>query len=104
MKCMAITKLSEMRRVKFFRRSVRGHHQITQTLTTFDQTNRNPRQHTYDGTSKWVLAQLPPILSMAGLAAANQSALAVTGRTPTPNQASMTHEQLQGAYVALPRG
>jgi hypothetical protein len=94
--------VDELRRVKIFRKSVRGHHQIAQTLTTFDQANPNSRNLTYAGITKWVTDQLPPILSMAGsIASSAFVVLPVKNHSEQPEWQSMTQAQLQGAYVAL---
>jgi hypothetical protein len=46
--------VEEHRRVKAFRQSVQHHHQIAETLKTFDAANPNPKSHTYTLITQYV--------------------------------------------------
>jgi hypothetical protein len=66
--------VKEYRRVKVFRQSVQHHHQIAETLKTFDKDHPNPKSHTYALITAHVRVQLPPILSAAGTSVAAKTA------------------------------
>ena len=46
--------IEEYRRVRLFRKSVQGHHQIARTLETFDDKFPNPKTHTFQQVTTWV--------------------------------------------------
>jgi hypothetical protein len=85
--------VEEYLRVKVFRQSVQHHHQIAETLKSFDRDHPNPRSHTYALITAHVLTQLPPILSAAGTSVATKNAFHA--------EPVMSHEQLVTAYAAL---
>jgi hypothetical protein len=85
--------VEEHRRVKVFRQSVQHHHQIAETLKTFDSANPNPKSHTYTLITQHVRVQLPPILSAAGTSPATTSAFHA--------EPIMSHAELITAYAAL---
>ena len=85
--------VEEHRRVKFFRQSVQHHHQIAETLKSFDRDHPNPKSHTYALIIAHVRVQLPPILSAAGTN--------VAAKTAFHAEPTMSHADLLTAYAAL---
>jgi hypothetical protein len=74
--------IEEYRRVRLFRKSVQGHHQIARTLETFDDKFPNPKTHTFQQVTTWVREKLPPILTTAGKPQALHVTTTVTAPTP----------------------
>jgi hypothetical protein len=72
--------IEQYRRVRIFRKSVQGHHQIARTLETFDDRFPNPKTHTFLQVTTWVREKLPPILTAAG----KPKALHVGTTVPSP--------------------
>jgi hypothetical protein len=85
--------IEEYRRVRLFRKSVQGHHQIARTLETFDDRHPNPKTHTFTQVTTWVREKLPPILTAAGKP---QALRATAIATPIASAAD-----LQSQLVAL---
>jgi hypothetical protein len=82
--------IEEYRRVRLFRKSVQGHHQIARTLETFDDRFLNPKTHTFQQVTTWVHEKLPPILTAAG----KPQALHVTTNTTVPTPIADIQSQL----------
>jgi hypothetical protein len=62
--------IEEYRKVRIFRKSVTGHHQIVEYMKDFDRLNPDPLLHTHTAIIAYVKTHLPNIRAAANLTSA----------------------------------
>lgn len=99
--------VEEYRQVRIFRKSVSGHHQITQCLADFDRLNSDPLLHTFRAITEYVAKHLPNIRAAAAMQSTTMpqmfAGMADTVKSaPQPkSHMAMTMAELQCAYSVL---
>jgi hypothetical protein len=100
--------IKEYRKVRMFRQSVTGHHQIAQCLRDFDKNFPDPLTVTYQAITAYVVKHLPNIRAAAGIANSTPAGRALMASLHTDDSSasarpahSMSLLELQCAYSVL---
>jgi hypothetical protein len=94
--------IEECRKVRIFRQSVSGHHQIAQCLRDFDKDFPDPLTVTYPAITAYVVKHLPNIRAAAGIVPASASGrVLMATETSSQSAHTMSLAELQGAYAVL---
>jgi hypothetical protein len=99
--------VEEYRQVRIFRKSVSGHHQITQCLADFDRLNSDPLLYTFREITAYVTKHLPNIRAAAAMQSTTMpqmfAGMAATDKPASQhkNHMAMTMAELQCAYSVL---
>jgi hypothetical protein len=100
MQTAACYPIEEYRKVRIFRKTVGGHHQITQCLADYDRLNPDPLVHTFAAITAYVATHLPNVQAAADIASpAGQVFAATTASVPASGVPARGTQQMSLAEL-----